>query len=243
MQVADGVHRLTQGVSNFYLVEDGGKFVLVDAGAAGDWDLLVGALSSMGRTPEDLEAVLVTHAHSDHTGVAERARTVAGSAVWIHQADADQIKGAKAPKNEAGMGRYLRYAETWKTAFVLVRHRGTKVVPVAEVSTFADGESIDVPGRPRAVHMPGHTSGMSAVYFGSRSALMTGDSLVLRNPLTGRTGPQIAPAALNRDSQQALRSLDGLAGLTADVLLPGHGDPWTNGVPEAVRMAKAAGPS
>jgi glyoxylase-like metal-dependent hydrolase (beta-lactamase superfamily II) len=124
-----------------------------------------------------------------------------------------------------------------------VRHRGTKVVPVAEVSTFADGESIDVPGRPRAVHMPGHTSGMSAVYFGSRSALMTGDSLVLRNPLTGRTGPQIAPAALNRDSQQALRSLDGLAGLTADVLLPGHGDPWTNGVPEAVRMAKAAGPS
>ena len=141
------------------------------------------------------------------------------------------------------MGRYLRYAEAWKTLFVLVRHRGARVVPVVEVSTFADGETIDVPGRPRALHVPGHTPGMCAVYFESRRALMTGDALVLRNPLTGRRGPQVAPAGLNRDSQQALRSLDALAGLTADVLLPGHGDPWTDGAAEAVRLARAAGPS
>ena len=243
MEVADGIHRLTQGVSNFYLVEDGGRLVVVDAGAAGDWDLLVSALSFMGRTLVDLEAVLVTHAHSDHTGFAEQARSTAGSRVWIHQADADLVKGAKPPKNEAGMGRYLRYTEAWKTLFVLVRHRGARVVPVVEASTFADGEIVDVPGRPRAVHVPGHTPGMCAVYFESRRALMTGDALVLRNPLTGRRGPQVAPAGLNRDSQQALRSLDALAGLTADVLLPGHGDPWTDGAAEAVRLARAAGPS
>jgi glyoxylase-like metal-dependent hydrolase (beta-lactamase superfamily II) len=243
MEVADGIHRLTQGVSNFYLVEDGGRLVVVDAGAAGDWNIMASALSSMGRTPVDLEAVLVTHAHSDHTGFAEQARSAAGSRVWIHQADADQVKGAKPPKNEAGLGRYLRYPEAWKTLFILVRHRGAKVVPVVEVSTFADGETVDVPGRPRAVHVPGHTPGMCAVYFESRRALMTGDALVLRNPLTGRRGPQIAPAGLNRDSQQALRSLDALAGLTADVLLPGHGDPWTDGAAEAVRLARVAGPS
>jgi hypothetical protein len=33
LQVADGVYRLTPGVCNFYLLEDGGKLVLVDAGA------------------------------------------------------------------------------------------------------------------------------------------------------------------------------------------------------------------
>jgi hypothetical protein len=37
VQVADGVHRLTPGVCNFYLIEDGGKLVLVDAGAPRDW--------------------------------------------------------------------------------------------------------------------------------------------------------------------------------------------------------------
>jgi glyoxylase-like metal-dependent hydrolase (beta-lactamase superfamily II) len=73
--------------------------------------------------------------------------------------------------------------------------------------------------------------------------LFTGDALSTRNPLTGRVGPQIAPDGLNRDSSQALRSLEALAPLPADVLLPGHGEPWTAGAADAVRSAKAAGRS
>ena len=42
---------------------------------------------------------------------------------------------------------------------------------------------------------------------------------------------------------QALAALDALHAIDADLLLPGHGDPWTQGVTEAVRKAKAAGPS
>jgi hypothetical protein len=51
------------------------------------------------------------------------------------------------------------------------------------------------------------------------------------------------PSGLNTDSAEALRSLDNLAGITADVLLAGHGDPWTEGLPEAIRRARAAGAS
>ena len=194
-------------------------------------------------TPDDLEAVLLTHGHSDHTGFAERARTDVGATVWVHQADAARAKGAKVPKNEAGFGPYLLKAESYRTLAVLIRHKGMKVVPVHEVSTFSDGETIDVPGQPRAIHVPGHTAGMSAVLLEGRRALMTGDALILRNPLTGRRGPQIAPAGLNQDSNQALASLDRLVDVPADVLLPGHGDPWTGGLTEAVRQARSAGPS
>jgi glyoxylase-like metal-dependent hydrolase (beta-lactamase superfamily II) len=241
MQVAEGVHRLTQGVSNFYLVEDGGRLVLVDAGASGDWGLFARELEALGRKSEDLDAVLVTHAHSDHTGFAERARTAAGATVWIHQADVAEAKGAKAPKNDRPIFGYLLRGEAWRTVWILVKNGGTKIVPIQEVSAFADGETVDAPGRPRVVHVPGHTPGMSALLFESRRVVMTGDALVTRNPLTGATGPQIAPSALNRDSQQALRSLDALAALPADIVLPGHGDPWTGGVADAVVRAKAAG--
>jgi glyoxylase-like metal-dependent hydrolase (beta-lactamase superfamily II) len=118
-----------------------------------------------------------------------------------------------------------------------------KIVPIAEVSTFSDGETLALPGNPRVVHAPGHTPGMSAVFFESRRTLVTGDCLVTRNPLTGLVGPQIAPDGLNADSAQALRSLDALAAVHADTVLPGHGDPWTQGVAEAARLAKLAGRS
>jgi glyoxylase-like metal-dependent hydrolase (beta-lactamase superfamily II) len=243
VQVAEGIHRLTQGVVNFYLIEDGGRLALVDAGAPGDWDVLVRTLGSLGRTLEDLECVVLTHAHSDHTGFAERARSEAHATVRIHEADAGVARSGAAPKNQAGVGRYLLRVEAYRTLFGLMRRRGLKIVPIHEVSAFADGETLDVPGRPRAVHAPGHTDGSCAIYFESRRVLVTGDALSTRNPLTGRRGPQIAPDGLNRDSERALRSLDALATIPAELLLPGHGDPWTGGIAEAIRLAKAAGRS
>lgn len=243
MQVAEGIHRLTQGVVNFYLVADGGKLTLIDAGAPEDWDVFAREVASLGRTLEDLDVVLLTHAHSDHTGFAERARVQAHATVRIHGADEAMARTGRAPKNQAGVSRYLLRPEAYRTLFGLMRRKGLKIVPIHEVSTFDDGETLDVPGRPRVVHVPGHTDGSCAILFEGRSVLVTGDALATRNPLTGRTGPQIGPDGLNRDSDLALRSLDALVPLHADVVLPGHGEPFTDGIAEAVRLAKAAGRS
>jgi glyoxylase-like metal-dependent hydrolase (beta-lactamase superfamily II) len=48
------------------------------------------------------------------------------------------------------------------------------------------------------------------------------------------------PAAFNRDSREALQSLDELP-TAARILLPGHGDPWTQDAAEAIRIAKRTG--
>jgi glyoxylase-like metal-dependent hydrolase (beta-lactamase superfamily II) len=243
MQVAEGVHRVTGGVCNFYLVEEGGRLLLVDAGTPRDWDLLVRTLPALGRRLEDLEAVLVTHAHSDHTGFAERARATAGVPVWVHQADAAVAKGAKPGKNDGRASRYLLRVEFWRTLVSLTRRGAVRMIPVKEVSTFGDGETLQLPGSPRVVHAPGHTPGSAALLLEGRRVLLTGDVLCTRNPLTGRDGPQVMPSGLNRDTPQALRSLDVLDPVPAEVLLPGHGDPWTQGAAEAARLARAAGPS
>ena len=243
MQVAEGVHRLTGGVCNFYLIEEGGRLVLADAGAPRDWDLLVRTLATLGRGPGDLDAVLLTHAHSDHTGFAERARDSASVAVWIHQADEAEAKGAKPGRNDGRVSAYLLRAEFYRTLFSLARRGATRLIPIRELSTFADGETLELPGRPRVVHAPGHTPGCAALLLEGRRVLLTGDVLATRNPLTGRVGPQVMPSGLNRDTPMALRSLDALDAITADVLLPGHGAPWTEGAPEAARLARVAGPS
>jgi glyoxylase-like metal-dependent hydrolase (beta-lactamase superfamily II) len=251
-QVADGVHRLTKGIANFYLIEEGAKLVLVDAGTPKDWTLFAQAVRALGHRVEDLDAVLLTHAHADHTGFAEQARTTTGARVWLHQADEEMARtGKAAASNEAGVTSYLLKGQLYKTFWVLARGGATKIIPIRELSTFGDGETLDVPGRPRVVHAPGHTAGSAVLLVeGSAvllvegsSALFAGDVLCTHNPLTGRIGPQIMPSGLNRDSQQAIRSLDNLSGVKADVVLAGHGDPWTGGVGEAIRLAKAAGTS
>jgi len=111
------------------------------------------------------------------------------------------------------------------------------------VSTFAHGETIDVPGGPRAVHAPGHTPGSAALLFEGRRLLLTGDVLITKNPLTGRLGPQIMPSGLNQDTDLALNSLTALEGVPADLLLPGHGEPWSEGATEAAHLARVAGRS
>ncbi len=243
MEVAAGVHRLTKGVVNWYVIEEGGKLVVVDAGTPSDWDLLVETVGRLGHRLADVEAVLVTHAHADHTGFAGRPRNTAGSRVWIHEADAAVARGCKQPGTDGKVRPYLARAETYRTVFSLVRRGGFRMVPIRELSTFADGEVLDVPGRPRVVHAPGHTPGTATIHLESRSVLLTGDALVTRNPLTGRVGPQIMPSGFNLDTPAALDSLAALLAVSADTVLPGHGEPWTQGVAEAVRAARQAGVS
>ena len=59
---------------------------------------------------------------------------------------------------------------------------------------------LEVPGRPRVIHAPGHSPGCVAFHFERQRALIVGDVLFELNLLTGRRGPQIGPAAFNTSS-------------------------------------------
>ena len=243
IEIADRVYRLGSWVVNWYLVEDGGRFTVVDTGLPKQFGQLEGALVSLGSSLDDVEAVVLTHAHADHAGAAEEIRTEAGVAVHVHEEDADLARGEATRKNERGYARDFLHPFSWKSSWVLITGGALNPPPVVEVSTFAHGETLDLPGSPRVIHTPGHTVGSASIELADRSALCSGDALVMLNVVTGARGPRIKPSSFNENTAQALESLSEIAALSADTLLPGHGEPWTGSMADAVTAARRVGPS
>jgi glyoxylase-like metal-dependent hydrolase (beta-lactamase superfamily II) len=237
MDVAPGIRRIGSTKVNVYLVEEASGVTVIDAGLPGYWSELVAELGAMGRSIDDVRAVILTHAHDDHIGFAERARRDRGLPIRVHPGDAGRARGESVPKNEGG-GTMRPWPVLTFLAFGIRRgYLGTK--RIGAVETFDDGATLDVPGTPRVIHVPGHTAGSVAFHLPDRRSLVIGDALITLNVVNGATGPQLFPN-FNLDNRAALASLSRFDGIEADVVLPGHGERWTGGVAEAVRIARAS---
>jgi glyoxylase-like metal-dependent hydrolase (beta-lactamase superfamily II) len=233
-EIGPRIGRVGEEIVNSYLVEDSGQVTIVDAGAPAYWNSLPDALSAMGRTLDDVRAVLLTHGHSDHIGYAERARA-RGIPVRVHEADA-ALARAEVPNPARGFGP-VRLRPLLGFLLFSARRGLLRIPKIREVSTFGDGATLDVPGAPRVIHVPGHTPGSAALHFEGHDALFVGDALATYAVTTGRSGPQLAP--FTADEAAALQSLRRLEHLAASLVLPGHGAPWRQGPRSAVEAVRA----
>ena len=241
-EVADRVHRLEHAHVNVYLVEDGGRVLVVDTGLPRAWDLIGRALRELGRRPADVAAIALTHAHFDHTGTAARAQRRLGVPIWAHPDDFFIARHPYRYAHENLRAVYpLRYPAGLGILAAMTRAGALGVRGVKGLVPYAAEGLVDVPGGPHVVFTPGHTFGHVALHLPDRDAVISGDALVTLDPYTGHTGPQIVAGAATADSGQALASLDRLAATGASVVLPGHGEPWTAGVRSAVELARERG--
>lgn len=241
-QVTRGVHRLGSSLVSWYLVEEGDRLTAVDAGLPAFARDLERQLAQIDRRPGDVEAVILSHPDADHTGVAPRLRD-AGARVLIHSEDDASLRK---PGHKGGdASRRHLITQLYKPAFwrfVGGKARAGSMSPAAidGAENFAHGDRLDVPGSPRIVHTPGHTPGHCSFLFEGHRALFVGDSMCTSNPLGRSEGPQLMPKVTNVDDERAVISLDAMEALEADVILPGHGDPWHGSPAAAMRRARAA---
>lgn len=242
-QVADGVYRVADGAVNLYLITDGADgLAVVDTGWPRSLKTITAAIGQIGRSPDDLDAILITHWHPDHTGAAERLRLQTGAPVLAHSAEAGRIQGTAPGSSPLGLVPALTL-QLWRppaAAFVGEATVKGFLTPkrVQEVQSFELDEQLDVPGAPRVIGTPGHTSGHVALLFERSGALICGDAMCTRDPITGHTGPCLPHDVVNEDPAKSRSSLDAIAAATADVLLPGHGDPWRGSMADAASEAR-----
>jgi glyoxylase-like metal-dependent hydrolase (beta-lactamase superfamily II) len=105
VEISTGIRRLGVGMINAYLVETAGEVTIIDAGVPSYWGDLPAELAAMGRTLDDVRAVVLTHGHSDHIGFAERIRRERGTPIWVHELDAALARG-EVPNPSKGLGPF-----------------------------------------------------------------------------------------------------------------------------------------
>ncbi|HYM15387.1 MAG TPA: MBL fold metallo-hydrolase [Dehalococcoidia bacterium] len=190
-----------------YLVEgEGRRVALIDSSSGGAAGAIVAAIEAAGHEPADLQTVVATHYHHDHTGNAGTLRERTGAALWVHAADAPYVDG-RAP----WMGL--------QGAFGVADRFGPAPYKLRVDRALEEGDTLPFGGGLRVVHAPGHTPGHIALHAPALGVLFAGDALM--NVL----GLRLPLAMSSHDMDMARQSVRALAEMQFEIALPGHGAP------------------
>jgi glyoxylase-like metal-dependent hydrolase (beta-lactamase superfamily II) len=235
-QVVPGIYILPGlGPSVAYVVESSQGLVLVDSGDDDDAARIKSKMAALRLDWKRVRAILLTHAHSDHTNGAEALRAATGARVYAGAGDALVLKEGQ--NRDAVYGIFFKPHRSLHPTTIDVALQGD------ETLTFGDV-------RIRALATPGHTPG-SVCYLLERKnlrALFAGDVIMMlrgdEKPLTetrkplGTYSAYLAPRYRGNanDSLASLRSLRSLP--VPDLVLPGH--PGADVTPQSPYLSQSS---
>lgn len=232
--VAEGIIQITLPMPfmlrsvHVYLIEGTGGWFMIDSGFPTQeaQDILQEELTRLIGGPDRVEAVVITHFHPDHAGLAGWLQDVAGAKVFIHRRDAAPLErmtleagsgelgdlGDKADMFR-GMAQKVGFSfESMRSEMFGVRH------PIERPVLVDGGEVLVVGGRHlELVWTPGHTEGHLCVYDRDASILFTGDHLLARiTPHVGLYSSSLRnPLHEFEESLEIVRKLDPAMGFPA----------------------------
>lgn len=217
------------GSINVYLVRLADGYMLVDCGMDTDkcFEALWLALAERGVAWHEIHQILLTHVHPDHMGLAPRLLKLTGAKLWLHEHDAEYLDQlAQSEQYREWASDVLRRSDV-PADFIAKIEAGAHEIHKNFQRLQPDvllqgGERIgSASGQLDVVWTPGHSPGHVCLYGRERHVLFSGDQMLeLISPNIG-WHPERDP--LN----EYLNSLQDLARLEIDLILPSHGAPFS----------------
>lgn len=202
--------------ANVYLLDTSGEMTLIDTGLKGQADKILSKIQDLGFDSGQLKNIIITHAHSDHTGSAKALAKKTSARVLAHQQEIPFLEKTKSLPTASGLASLFSRLEKWIMPAVpaFSVHKGLE-----------DGEILDILGVLQVIHTPGHTPGAISLYQPEQKILFCGDTLFNQNPATGRKGLRLPIKAFTSDRETARKSVEKLTEFSIETIFFGHGEP------------------
>lgn len=183
----------------------GRRLVVIDSGVAGAEEKLSSYLHGLGRTPQEIDWLLLTHSHPDHIGAAAAVVESSGCRVAAHRAERGWIEDPQLQLRERPVPGFNQLVQG----------------PVAVARELVDGEVLHFDGLPplTVLHTPGHSMGSLSFWAPSERWLVSGDAVHPRRPANLRR-----PCRRGRICAEAPRLRGGAAPLLVAVGVRWGGD-------------------
>lgn len=222
VKIGEGVHQIGAGYVNSFIIDGDEGVTLVDTLLPGKEAVIGEGLREIGRSFDDVRAILLTHSHGDHAGSAAAVKTEANAVLYASEADAPAIRGdVKPPPPVAPL--YAR-----PLALLISLMPGPPGAQVDHLVSETSGASL--PGDLRAIDTPGHTPGHTSFLLDREGGVMlVGDAA--RATMAGG----IVRGFFNRSTTQIDGSLRHLAGFEFETAVFGHSDPIRSKASSAFR--------
>ena len=222
-KIDDGVFQLKAIGARVTFLIDSGQAILIDAGFPGSSRAIIRGLSECGLSLEDIDRIVITHAHPDHSGGLAELVAETGIPVAIHSSESDIVEG-KTPAPNPLRSQFLASV----TRPALARLTGG---PVPVDLRLEDGDIIPFPSELRVIHLPGHTAGSIALYLPEKGIIIVGDALQYK------FGWRLFPPApgVTQSPEQAMRSLEKLLPLDFHTICFSHFPPLRKDARESLK--------
>jgi hydroxyacylglutathione hydrolase len=213
------IYNIPFGRSNGYILKTDEKISIIDAGLSGQCRKIERTLASLGLDCTDIDLVLLTHTHYDHTGCAAECRRISGASLLVHEAEAENLRVGRSglPAGATGLGRFV-VGVARRFGFAEADFEAVEpdiVLGAADTDRF-DLHKYGFPGI--ACHTPSHSHG-SLSFITDDGDCFPGD--ILFNIFPGTVTP---PFADNPELLTTHWRL--LLSMGAQTFYPGHGKPF-----------------